>query len=118
MDEKIFESIFIDIYFDHKVVTCGTIYRSPKKDTKSLNKFFEYLNFVFNKLKHNKNVYIMGDTNINLIDQKDPGTEILTDTMFNSNLFPLINHPTRLSNNCAYLDKYNLCQYNKWHISG
>ena len=23
MDEKIFESIFIDIYFDHKVVTCG-----------------------------------------------------------------------------------------------
>ena len=101
MDEKIFESIFIDIYFDHEVVTCGTIYRSPKKDTKSLNKFFEYLNFVFNKLKHNKNVYIMGDTNINLIDQKDPGTEILTDTMFNNNFFPLINRPTRLTNNCA-----------------
>ena len=101
MDEKIFESIFIDIYFDHKVVTCGTIYRSPKKDTKSLNKFFEYLNFVFNKLKHNKNVYIMGDTNINLIDQKDPGTEILTDTMFNNNFFPLINRPTRLTNNYA-----------------
>ena len=87
MDEKIFESIFIDIYFDHKVVTYGTIYRSPKKDTKSLNKFFEYLNFVVNKLKHNKNVYIMGDKNINLIDQKDPGTEILTDTMFNNNFF-------------------------------
>ena len=59
MHEKIFESIFIGIYFDHKVVTCGRIYRSPKKDTKSRNKFFEHLNFVFNKLKHNKNVYIM-----------------------------------------------------------
>ena len=43
----------------------------------------------------------MGDTNINLIDQKDPGTEILTDTMFNNNFFPLINRPTRLINNCA-----------------
>ena len=101
MDEKIFGSIFIDIYFDNKVVTCGTIYRSPKKDIKSLKKFFEYLNFVFNKLKYNKNVYIMGDTNINLIDQKHPGTEILTDTMFNNNFFPLINRPTRLTNNCA-----------------
>ena len=43
----------------------------------------------------------MGDTNINLIDQKDLGTEILTDTMFNNNFFPLINRPTRLTNNCA-----------------
>ena len=43
----------------------------------------------------------MGDTNINLIDRKDSGTEISTDTMFNNNFFPLINCPTRLTNNCA-----------------
>ena len=46
-------------------------------------------------------MYILGDTNINLINQKDPGTEILTGTMFNNNFFPIINHPTRLTNNCA-----------------
>ena len=43
----------------------------------------------------------MGDTSINLIDQKDPGTEILIDTMFNNNFFSLINRPTGLTNNCA-----------------
>ena len=43
----------------------------------------------------------MDETNINLIDQKDPGIEILTDSMFNNNFFPLINRPTRLTNNCA-----------------
>ena len=43
----------------------------------------------------------MGDTNINLIDQKDSGTHILIDTMFNNNFFPLINRLTRLTNNCA-----------------
>ena len=43
----------------------------------------------------------MVDRNINLIHQKDYGTEILTDTMFNNNFFPLINRPTRLTNNCA-----------------
>ena len=36
-----FESVFTDIYFEHKIVICGTIYRSTKKDTKSLNKHFE-----------------------------------------------------------------------------
>ena len=40
MDEKIFESTFIDIHFENKVLTYGTIYRFPNKDTKSLNKFF------------------------------------------------------------------------------
>ena len=43
----------------------------------------------------------MGDTNIKLINQKDSGTEILTDTMFHNNFFPLINRRTRLSNNCV-----------------
>ena len=57
MDEKIFESIFIDIHFENKVVTCGTIYRSSNKDTKSLNKFFQHLNQVLKKLNKNKNVY-------------------------------------------------------------
>ena len=43
----------------------------------------------------------MGDININFIDQKDLGTEILADTMFNNNFFRLINCPTRLTNNSA-----------------
>ena len=54
MDEKNFESIFIDIHFENKVLTCSTIYRSPNKDTKSLNKFFQHLNQVLKKLKKTK----------------------------------------------------------------
>ena len=57
MNEKIFESIFIDIHFENKVVTCGTIYRSPNKDMKFLNKFFQHLNQILKKLKKQKYVH-------------------------------------------------------------
>ena len=40
MDEKIFESIFINIQFLNKEITCGTIYRSPQHNKEAFSQFF------------------------------------------------------------------------------
>ena len=101
MEEKIFESFFIDIHLENKTVTCGTIYRSPNKKMKCINEFFNFLQTVLNKIKKKKYVYIMGDLNFNLLDQNDSSTEALTDIMFNNKFYPLINCPTRISNTSA-----------------
>ena len=37
MDEKIFESIFINIQFLNKEITCGTIYRSPQHNKEAFS---------------------------------------------------------------------------------
>ena len=101
MEEKIFESFFIDIHLENKTVTCGTIYRSPNKKVESITKFFNFLQQVLKQIKKKKYVYIMGDLNFDLLDQTDPGTEALTDIMFNNMFYPLINCPTRISDTSA-----------------
>ena len=44
MDEKIFESLFIEIKCANKTVVYGTIYRSPNPDSDATNIFLSYLN--------------------------------------------------------------------------
>ena len=43
----------------------------------------------------------MDDFNINLLDSCDNSTQLFTGVMFNSNFYPLINKPTRITNSCA-----------------
>ena len=39
MNEQIFESIFINIQFMNKEITCGTIYRSPQTNQEASTSF-------------------------------------------------------------------------------
>ena len=43
----------------------------------------------------------MGDFNLHLLDSSDNNTQLLTDAMFNSNFYPLINKPTRITGSSA-----------------
>jgi len=44
MKEKLFKSLFIDIYCNKtETITVGTIYRSPHNDTKSTTDFLNHL---------------------------------------------------------------------------
>ena len=102
MDEKLFESLFVDITINNKIVTCGTIYRSPLQDSNSNMKFLEILTlFMKNLTKRNNQCYIMGDLNYNLLNSKNPYTNNFINTMFSNSFFPLINKPTRITDTSA-----------------
>ena len=49
----------------------------------------------------NYNTIIMGDININLMDTENKDTILYTNNMNNNKLFPLIDAPTRITNNTA-----------------
>ena len=98
MEERIYESVFVTIYFKSKPIICGTIYRSPHKKKhcfESFNKHLSYALSAINKTKHK--CFIMGDFNIDLLNTNDQYTESFTDTMFNFKFYPLINKPSRIS---------------------
>ena len=67
MNEQIFESIFINIQFMNKEITCGTIYRSPQtnQEQEASTQFFNHLGNTLKILNKSKNrSFIMGDFNI------------------------------------------------------
>ena len=72
MNEKTFESIFINIQFVNKEITCGTIYTSPQHSKDAFSKFFSHLQNTVTILNKSKNkCFIMGDFNIDLLDIKN-----------------------------------------------
>ena len=56
MNEKIFESIFVDIKFQDKVITCGNIYHSPCNNGNAQKMFFVDLDNILRKIKINEKV--------------------------------------------------------------
>ena len=69
-----------------------------------------YLENYFNKMKNsNKAIYIVGDTNLNLIDY-DTNIKVKNylNLLFQKNFIPVINKPTRVSrNNATIIDRIN-----------
>ena len=106
MNEKIFESIFINIQFMSKEITCGTIYRSPQHSKDVFSKFFSQLQNALTILNKSKNkCFIMGDFSIDLLDIKNNNTENYVETMFDYIYYPLINKPTRITKDkCSSID--------------
>ena len=92
MNEQIFESIFINIQFMNKEITCGTIYRSPQTNQEAATQFFNHLENTLKILNKSKNrSFIMGDFNIDLLDVNNNNLETYVETMFDYNFYPLIN---------------------------
>ena len=59
--EGIFKSIFIDLHFKNKVVSCGTIYRAPKQDKQSVSEFLTTLKLLLkNNIKYQKDMLCHG----------------------------------------------------------
>ena len=55
MNEQILESIFINIQFMNKEITCGTIYRSPQTNQEASTQFFNHLENTLTILNKSKN---------------------------------------------------------------
>lgn len=112
------ETIFCEIGKDTNVdksIVVGVIYRPPKS---CITSFLECLNTILSELKSdNKTVYIMGDFNLNLLNEKQhKQTASFIEIMFSYSYLPLITKPTRIKNNsetlidnifCNAIDKNN-----------
>ena len=102
MDEGIFESLFIDIQLGKDKIICGTIYRSPKQDKVSNILFQVQLNNVLKTINASKNIaYIMGDLNYDLLQDSHTFTDNFVDTMYDHSRYPIINKPTRITQNSS-----------------
>ena len=102
MDDKMFESLFIEIKCAEKTIIYGTIYRSPKTDSDSINVFLNYLKSCLAILnKSNKLCFIQGDLNFDLISSDDSDTINFSDIMFDHSFYPHINKPTRITKSTA-----------------
>ena len=102
MDEGIFESLFIDVQLGKDKITCGTIYRSPKQDKFSNIQFQVQLNNVLNTINASKNkAYSMRDLNYDLLQDSHTFTDNFVDTMYDHSFYPIINKPTRITQNSS-----------------
>ena len=102
MNEKVFESFFIETLNLDKPVIFGTIYRSPKQDNETVSFFMNDLDECLKILdKSNKSCFIQGDLNFNLIDMEDNNIGHFKEKMFDYSFYSLINKPTRITDKTA-----------------
>ena len=102
MEEKFFESLFIDVKFKNKTNTFGCIYRAPCNDIISHSSFLDILNNTLKCIKK-RDCFLLGDFNYNILDCEKPQITDFVDQMFDNGFAPLINKPTRISKNNATL---------------
>ena len=91
-----FESIWVEIKNpSNKNIVCGCVYRHPRQN---ISEFLEYMDATLNKLTdENKEIYICGDFNIDLLKTESNKSSSDFFSLLNSNGFlPLILHPTRV----------------------
>ena len=104
--ENHIEALFIEITKDENNISKNclvcVVYRPPNTD---INLFTNSFSEILQKYDLSKNsIYIMGDLNINLlnIDNHLPSSEFI-ESFYSHGIFPLINKPTRVSDNSTTL---------------
>ena len=90
----IVESVFLDLKFNNKILTVGSIYRHPNG---TVSHFNEALNQCIKNINNNNMLLIGGDINIDLLKTNIPMTQNYLDTMLSHNLIPSITIPTRFT---------------------
>ena len=98
------ESTFIEILNSKKSnIFVGCLYKHPVMDNTDFNK--NYLNPILDKIsKENKQVFLLGDFNIDLLNYNDhqPTNEFL-DSLASNSFLPYILQPTRLTSHSKTL---------------
>ena len=101
-----FQLLFIevskDVFPSESDIIIGVLYRPPNT---SVDIFNEKLNAILSKIHTEKAViYLMGDFNINLINESNHlQTSEFIEMMYSYSLFPLITKPTRMNSTNATL---------------
>ena len=97
------ESFFIEVINSHKSnVIIGIVYKPP---CVSGNNFTDHIDEIFSRLNaENKNCYIMGDYNINLLQcDTDITVQHFMNILDSQSFYPTINKPTRITTDSATL---------------
>ena len=102
MNEKIFESIFVDIKFQDKVITCGNIYRSPCNNGNAQKMFLADLDDILRKIDKRES-FLLGDFNYNILDCDEPNGTKFIHVMYDHGFSSLINRPMRITDNSSTL---------------
>jgi hypothetical protein len=100
------ESLFIEIppaSHSEKPVVIGVVYRPPNNNVTTF--ISDHLNAILSHPRIlTKTCYIMGDFNVNLLNHASHNpTADFIDTLFAASFIPLINRPTRITQNSASL---------------
>ena len=98
MHEKVFESIFIKIELLNNIVCCGNVYRSPLNDNYSNKIFLDNLEEYF---QNSRESFITGDLNYDSLNLENIHVSNFVELMHENYYFPVINKPTRFSDNSA-----------------
>ena len=102
---NILESCVVELVFDKTVLVIFAVYKSCNSSTEQFNRIFsESLN---NEYFKNKNIVVLGDMNLNLLNLDDAGVREFVCTMQSLKFLPCLTRPTRypnLSQNCSLID--------------
>ena len=120
MEDKVFESLFIETLNLKEPLLFGTVYRSPNNVTDTVSKFTERLEACLKIIdKTAKPCFIQGDLNFNLIDLDDNNINKFKELMIDSSFYSLINKPTRIGRASATcIDHIWSNMYNDSIVSG
>ena len=81
------------------VISC--IYRTPGSN---IDMFIDTINTIFSDSKYNSSLFVCGDFNIDLLKNGEhAGTTKCIDAMYGIGLYPLIDKPSRITQNSATL---------------
>ena len=96
----IIECLFVEIQMTGKNVIIGCIYRAPNSNLPEFTE--EICNIVHKLSKLNSYIYLLGDYNVDLLkfNKHQPTTDFIN-CMFSFSFLPLINRPTRITDNSA-----------------
>ena len=97
MMEEYIETIFIDCVVDKKIITVGMIYHRPGSSNEH---FLQALEIILAKINYTS--IVMGDFNINLLNNANTGMD-LVNCFKQYSFIPTITKPTRVTNDTATL---------------
>ena len=112
------EDLFIEVERQHsKNIIIGLVYRPPNHQ---FQYFYDNLETSLNKLSlENKDMYLMGDFNINISDTSNQYVIKFLDLLASHALFPSIDKPTRITPDSLTLIDNIFCNVtNKNNVSG
>ena len=102
LNEKIFKSIFVDIKFQDKVITCGNIYRSPWNNGNAHKMFLADVDNILRKINKRES-FLLGDFNYNILDCDKRNVTKFIDVIYDLGFSYLINRPTRITDSSSTL---------------
>ena len=89
------ETLFVDVFFLQKHILIGIIYRRPNGNIKS---FIETYDDILRQISlSGKDCILLGDININLLNNSDINVKAYINLLASYGYFPCINKPTRVN---------------------